>query len=60
MTYLLILPPILPSNHPDPIEHEKRWLAHVRAGRIGSNPGTSRALLRRHINNELVLLGERS
>ncbi|MGB7407489.1 MAG: hypothetical protein WA908_03205 [Pontixanthobacter sp.] len=60
MTYLPILPPIFPSNHPDRVEHEERWLGHVRVGRIGSGPGRSRALLRRHVRNELVLLGERS
>lgn len=50
--------PTLPVNHPDRVGHEGRWLAHVRAGRIGSGPGTTRAQLARHVRNELVLSGE--
>ncbi len=60
MTRRTTLPPIFPSNHPDPIEHAERWLAHVRAGRIGVGPSTTAAQLTRHFRNERVLSGERS
>ena len=52
------LPPILPSNHPDRVEHEERWLAHVRAGRIGVGPSTTASQLTRHFRNARIVLGE--
>ena len=48
---------VLPLNHPDRIAAEAEWLAHVRAGRIGSPPVQTSAQRIRHARNELAVLG---
>ena len=50
--------PVPPPNHPDVVALQKEWLAHVRAGRIGSPPVQTPAQRIRHARNELAVLGE--
>ena len=38
----------------------EEWLAHVEAGRIGTRVKQSPEILRRHVQNELVVLGYRT
>lgn len=52
------LPPEIPAHgDPGPHEHAARWLAHVEAGRISTDPGTTPEQLLNHRRNEEVLLG---
>ncbi len=46
-----------PPGQDTPRAHMQRWLDHVRAGRIGSGPGTTKTQLARHVRNELAVLG---
>jgi hypothetical protein len=42
----------------DMLDHERAWLAHVEAGRIGQRAEASAERLARHIANERAVLGE--
>ena len=51
-------PEISAHGDPSPHEHAARWFAHVQAGRISTDPGTTPAQLLNHLRNEEVLLGQ--
>jgi hypothetical protein len=49
------------SSDPDSLAHERSWLGHVRAGRIGSSdvaPGGEQDFLERMAAMERAVLGE--
>ena len=46
-----------PVNDDTMPSHQREWLSHVEAGRIGGNPPSDPALRARVLRNERVLLG---
>ncbi len=48
--------PLRPGD-PEPRNHARDWLSHVEAGRIGSGAASTARHLRRHVRNELMVLG---
>lgn len=44
---------------PQPREHAARWLAHLAAGRVACDPGTTPAQVRRHARHAAIFGGAR-